>query len=142
MSNQYNENSEPKEKVVTENPKVKKEKKAVKKERFFSGRTFVQIMNGEILTKDYFLNNLPFSFFIGFLLVIVIAWGYYGETVTKKAVTLEKDLGELNSEFFTLTAEYNMQRGRRQISTRLESTGVKESLSSPRKIRVKKYVFK
>jgi len=117
------------------------EEKPEKKSKLFSGRTFVQIMNGEILTKDIFLNNLPFTFFIGFLLVFVIAWGYYGETVTKNEVKLEKELGELNSEFYTLTTDYNTQRGRRQIALRLESTGVKESTSSPKKIRVRKYVF-
>lgn len=36
--------------------------------------------------------------------------GYDGETVTKKEVQLEKELGELNSEYYTLTADYNMQR--------------------------------
>lgn len=112
-----------------------------KKERVSTRRTIVQIMNGEILTKDTVLNNLPFTFFIGFLFIVMIAWGYYAETVTKKEIQLEKDLGELNSEFFTLTADYNMQRGRRQIANRLEQTGVKESQTSPKKIRVRKYVF-
>jgi len=125
---------------VVENASQEQEQRE-KKSRLFSGRTFVQIMNGEFLTKDNFLNNLPFTFFIGFLLVMVIAWGYYGETVTKHEVQLEKELGELNSEFYTLTADYNMQRGRRQIALRLEPTGVKESVSSPKKIRVRKYVF-
>lgn len=115
--------------------------KSEKKNKLFSGRTFVQIMNGEFLTRDSFLNNLPFSFFIGFLLVIIIAWGYYGETVAKKEIQLEKELGELNSEFFTLTAAYNAQRGRRQIAEKLAPTGVKESVNSPKKIRVPKYVF-
>jgi len=114
---------------------------AEKKERRSTARTFVQIMNGEILTKDTVLNNLPFTFFIGFLFIVMIAWGYYAETVTKREIQLEKDLGELNSEFFTLTADYNMQRGRRQIANRLEHTGVKESQTSPKKIRVRKYVF-
>jgi len=112
-----------------------------KKVRPSTARTFVQIMNGEILTKDAVLNNLPFTFFIGFLFIVMIAWGYYAETVTKKEIQLEKDLGELNSEYFTLTADYNMQRGRRQIANRLENTGVKESQTSPKKIRVRKYVF-
>ena len=114
---------------------------AEKKGRLFSGRTFVQIMNGEILTRDLILNNLPFTFYIGFLLVVMIAWGYYGETVAKKEIQLEKELGELNSEFFTLAADYNMQRGRRQIAERLAPLGIKESVSSPKKIRVRRYIF-
>jgi hypothetical protein len=106
-----------------------------------SKRVLVQIMNGEFLSRDNFIGNLPFTFFIGFLLVIMIGWGYYAETVTKHEVQLEKELGELNSEFFTLGSEYNSKRGRRPIAEKLLGTGVKESLSSPRKIRVRKYQF-
>lgn len=142
-TNKYIENKEAEEN--SEQPVVEKTKgkkaKPEKKNKLFSGRTFVEIMNGEFLTRDSFLNNLPFTFFVGFLLVVVIAWGYYGETVAKKEVQLEKELGELNSEFYTLTAEYNTQRGRRQIAERLAPTGVKESVSSPKKIRVRKFIF-
>lgn len=115
--------------------------KAAKKKNPQSKRAFVQIMNGEFLSKDNFVQNLPFVFFLGFLLVVLIAWGYYAETATKKEVTLEKELGELNSEFSTLASEFNAQRGRPQIAQKLIETGVAEGITSPRKIRVKKYVF-
>lgn len=142
--NQYNENTEPASENEPDqiiNEPAAEELKEPKKEKFFSGRVFVQFVNGEFLTRDSFLRNLPFYFYVGFLFVFVIAWGYYGETVAKKEVQLEKELGELNSEFYTLAADYNMHRGRRQIALRLEPFGVKESMISPKKIRVKKYVF-
>tara|TARA_B110000037_G_scaffold223203_1_gene303886 strand:- start:11033 stop:11467 length:435 start_codon:yes stop_codon:yes gene_type:complete len=120
---------------------VKEKKKTVKKETEQSRRTFVQIMNGEFLSRDNFVTNLPFVFFLGFLLVVLIGWGYYAETVTKKEVILEKELGELNSEYFTLGSTYNAARGRRSVAQKLIGTGVEESLTSPKKIRVKKYVF-
>ena len=120
---------------------VKEKKKTVKKETEQSRRTFVQIMNGEFLSRDNFVTNLPFVFFLGFLLVVLIGWGYYAETVTKKEVTLEKELGELNSEYFTLGSTYNAARCRRSVAQKLIGTGVEESLTSPKKIRVKKYVF-
>ncbi len=106
-----------------------------------SRRAFVQIMNGEFLSKDNFVKNLPFVFFVGFLLVLLISWGYYAETITRKEVMLERELGELNSEYFTLGSEYNTLRGRRNVALRLVGTGVEESLNSPKKIRVKKYIF-
>lgn len=117
------------------------ESKAAKKEGEQSRRTFVQIMNGEFLSRDNFVANLPFVFFLGFLLVVLIGWGYYAETVTKKEVTLEKELGELNSEYFTLGSTYNAARGRRSVAQKLVGTGLEESLISPKKIRVKKFVF-
>ena len=106
-----------------------------------SKRSFVNLMNGDFLSRDQFIKNMPFVFFIGFLLVILIGWGYYAETITKKEVRLETELAELNSEFFTLGSEYNTKRGRRYIAQQLEGTGVVESVNSPRKIRVKKYIF-
>ncbi len=120
---------------------VKEKKKAAKKEVTQSKRTFVQIMNGEFLSRDNFVANLPYVFFLGLLLVVLIGWGYYAETVTKREVTLEKELGELNSEYSTLASTYNAARGRRPVAQKLIGTGVAESLTSPRKIRVKKYVF-
>lgn len=140
--NQYKENTDDVEEVQETTEEVISQKpESEKKNKLFSGKTFVQIMNGEFLTKDYFLNNLPFIFYVAMLFVVVIAWGYYGETVARKEIQLEKELGELNSEYFTLTAEYNAQRGRRQIALKLEPTGLKESTESPKKIRVRKYKF-
>lgn len=119
---------------------AKEKKKSAKKKEPRSGRTFVQIMNGEFLSRDNFVKNLPFIFFLGGLLVVMIGWGYYAETVAKKESVLKEELGELNSEFSTLSSEYNTMRGRPQIEGKLEGTGLEES-GFPKKIRVKKYVF-
>lgn len=119
----------------------KEKKKSSQKKNRQSSRTLVQIMNGEFLSKDNFVQNLPFVFFLGFLLVVLIGWGYYAETVTRQEKKLERELGELNSEFFTLGSEYNTKRGRPIIEEKLIGTGVVGGGASPRKIRVKKYVF-
>ena len=116
--------------------KKKADKRVVK-----SRKLMVQIMNGEFLSRDNFVKNLPFTFFVGFLLVLLIGWGYYAETITKKEVQLERELGELNSEYFTLGSAYNSKRGRRSIADKLKETGVKEAMTSPKKIKVKKFVF-
>lgn len=105
------------------------------------GRLVVQIMNGEFLTKDWFIKNLPFTFYVAFLLVVLISWGYYAESMTRKEVELQEELSELNSEYFTLSSEYITKRGRQQIKDNLAGTGLEESRVSPRKIRVRKYVF-
>ena len=93
-------------------------KKSARKEKSANnyGRVIVQIMNGEFLSKENFIANLPFTFYVGFLMVIMISWGYYAETVTRREVSLERELGEVNAEFFTLGSEYNTQRGRRSVA--------------------------
>lgn len=129
---------------LEEKEKKEKKKKSVRKERAKkpSNRIFVQLMNGEFVARDNFIRNLPFLFYIGMLLVVMIGWGYYGETVTKQELMLEKELSELNSEFYTLASEYNTKRGRRQIADQLKEIGVVENESTQKKIRIPKYVFK
>jgi len=102
-------------------------------------RRLVQIMNGEFLSRENFITNLPFTFYIASLLVIIIAWGYYAETVTRQEVKLEKQLGEYNAEYFTLGSEYNTMRGRRQIAEKLLNRKVVESTDAPLKIKVSKF---
>lgn len=126
------------ESVEQTKSKSRKPKKEGKKS---GGRLVVQILNGEFLSKDWFIKNLPFTFYIGFLLVVLIGWGYYGETMTKKEVQMQEELSELNSEYFTLSSEYITIRGRQQIKDRLAGTGLEESRTTPKKIKVKKYVF-
>ncbi|MEO9534255.1 MAG: FtsL-like putative cell division protein [Crocinitomicaceae bacterium] len=116
-------------------------KKAAKSSSKTGGRTIVQIMNGEFLSKDWFINNLPFTFFIGFLLVVIIGWGYYTETVIKDEVNLKTELSELESEFFTLNSEYITKKGRENVTAKLPVSGPKENRTTPNKIKVDNYVF-
>lgn len=128
-------------KAEQEKKSQKKKRRSKKKSSSEGGRVIVQIMNGEFLTKDWFIKNLPFTFYIGFLLVLLISWGYYADSMTRKEVELQEELSELNSEYYTLSSEYITKRGRQQIKERLTGTGLVESRVSPKKIRVRKYVF-
>ena len=104
-------------------------------------RTLAKVVTGEFLSRNEIINNIPFISFLGLLLVVLIAWGYYTETVGKKEVQLEQELGELNSEFFSLGVEYNKLSRQTQVSERLKGSDLKESNIPPKKIKVKKYNF-
>ncbi|MFK8044066.1 MAG: FtsL-like putative cell division protein [Crocinitomicaceae bacterium] len=99
------------------------------------------MITGEFLSRAEIINNIPFISFLGLLLVVLIGWGYYTETVGKKEVRLEQELGELNSEFFSLGVEYNKLSRETQVSERLQDSELKESTIPPKKIKVKKYNF-
>ena len=124
----------------TNNPRKRKKRKK-RAEKRSNGRLVVQIMNGEFLSRDWFVRNLPFTFYIGFLLVLLIGWGYYGESTSRKEVQLQEELSELNSEFYTLSSEYRSKRGRKEIGERLAGTGLDETRTTPKKIRVRRHVF-
>ncbi|MFD1551886.1 hypothetical protein DNU06_01695 [Putridiphycobacter roseus] len=112
-----------------------------KKSKTGKKRSFVKIINGDFLSRDEIVNNIPFISFLGFLLVILIGWGYYTETVGKREVQLEQELGELNSEYFSLGVEYNKLSRQTQVSERLKGSELKLSTIPPKKIKVKKYNF-
>ncbi len=104
-------------------------------------RSFSKLLNGEFLSRDEMIGNIPFISFLGLLLVVLIGWGYYTETVGRQEVKLEQELGELNSEFFSLGVEYNKLSRQTQVKARLEGTELMESMTPPNKIKVKKYNF-
>ena len=61
---------------ISEDQKKKKKTKKKKGRRLFKSggkqsKTMVQIMNGEFLTKTFFLNNLTYIFFVIFLLILI-----------------------------------------------------------------------
>lgn len=121
----------------------KQEKKRVKKTAAAPGKMkrqslLVQVLNGEILTRDFVLNNLTFIFFVLFLLMLMVAKGYYGKQ-------LQKDINDLQTEVDATTAEYIENKAKLEESTTryrlvqaLEKRGLKEMTDPAKVIRVKK----
>lgn len=142
-ANEFKNKEEVEAEKALEEVKAKKKKARIKRKKAnpAGGRTFVQIMNGEFLSKDWFVNNLPFTFFVGFLLVVLIGWGYFTETVIKEEVNLKSELSDLESEFFTLSSEYIAKRGRDNIKEKLPADGPAENRVSPHKFKVKRFDF-
>jgi hypothetical protein len=132
-SNTYIENKEEESKLKAETTTKSKKK---------SNKSLVKILSGDFLSEKTLVDNLPFVGFVGFLLIVLIGWGYYTESIAKEEARLEKALGELNSEYFTLGSEYNRLSRQTQVANRLKDTGLTESVDPPKKIKVKKYVFK
>lgn len=130
--------------TYTENIKEesKPKAKATTKKKKKSNKSIVKVLSGDFLSEKTLVDNLPFVGFVGFLLIVLIGWGYYTESIAKEEAKLEKDLGELNSEYFTLGSEYNRLSRQTQVANRLKETGLTESIDPPKKIKVNKYVFK
>ncbi len=97
----------------------------------------IQVLNGEILTRDFVLNNLTFIFFILLLMMLMVAKGYYGKQ-------LQKDITDLQAEVDAETAEYIENKARLEESTSryrlvqaLEKRGLKETVNPVKVIRLK-----
>jgi len=96
------------------------------------------LLNGEFLQRDYFLKNLPFFFYVAFLLAIYIANAYYAENKIREISKAETQIKELHSEYISLKAELTQRCKEYQVAAMLKETGVEVSIIPPRVITVNK----
>ncbi len=134
MDNQYIDKEEL---AAQEEQKAKKQKP--KKEAKPRGKAgvFVQILNGDILTRDLVLNNLGFVFFCILLLILLVAKGYYGKQLTKDIDTSLKRLDATTAEYVESKARLEEKTKRFELVRKLEPRGLKETTKPAKVIRVK-----
>lgn len=130
--NEYIERAE----QVEEKPK--EEVKAPKPKRKSGPSAFTQILNGDFLTREFVLNNLTFIFFIMFLLLLIVAKGYYGKELSKDIVQTQKDLDEMTADYVESKAKLEEDTRRYRLVEKLEPKGLKETMNQTKVIRLKK----
>jgi hypothetical protein len=96
------------------------------------------LLNGEFLQREYFLKNLPFFFYVAFLLALYIANAYYAENKIREISKAESEIKELHSEYISLKAELTQRCKEYQVAAMLKETGVEVSIIPPRVITVNK----
>ncbi len=131
------------EKKAAEKAAAKEKKRAARgKKSKPSKRTgpnaFVQILNGDFLTKEFMTNNLGFIFFIIFLMLLVVAKGYYGKELTRDVNATQTELDEVTSDYFESKARLEEETRRVRLVEQLESQGLKETVNPTKVIRIKK----
>ena len=97
-----------------------------------------QILNGEFLTKSFVLNNLPYIFFILFLLMVFVAKGYYVKQLNDEIKMNQTELNQNAADFIDQKTELEDETKRYKLLERLKERGLKESLNATKVIRVKK----
>ncbi|MDH4471789.1 MAG: FtsL-like putative cell division protein [Fluviicola sp.] len=98
----------------------------------------VQVLNGDILTRDFVLNNLTYIFFFLFLLLLVVSKGYYGKQLTKDIETLQTEVNANTAEYIENKAKLEELTTRYRLVEILERRGLKESLKPAKVIRIKR----
>lgn len=119
-----------------EKPKKKRvrRKKKSADDRISESRTLNQLMNGDFLTKKYVVDNFPFFAFVGFLIVMLIAKGYYVQELNNNIEKTKIELGEINAQKVTYGSELHLKKRRKNMLEKLGPRGLKESKVPPRKI--------
>jgi cell division protein FtsL len=125
-------------KTVTEKKETKKENKKDSGKKESSQNIFAQVIKGDILAKDWVLNNLGFIFFILFLLVLSVTKGYYGKQMQRDINELQTEVDGKTAEFVENKAKLEEMTSRYQLVQKLKERGLKETVNPAKVIRIKK----
>lgn len=98
----------------------------------------VQILNGDILKRDFVLNNLTFIFFLLLLLMLMVAKGYYGKQLQKDINDMQTELDAETAEYVEKKAQLEKATARYRLVKKLEKRGLKETVNPAIVIRIKK----
>jgi len=119
----------------SEKKKSRRKKKSAD-DRISESKTLNQLMNGDFLTKKYVVDNFPFFAFVGFLIVLLIAKGYYMNELNNNIEKTKMELGEINAQKVTFGSELHLKKRRTNMLEKLKPLGVKESSVPPKKIEI------
>lgn len=136
IENQYLDKAQQDKKDALD--KKSKKKKGTKKRVQKRQSSFVQILNGDFLTKEFMLNNLNFIFFIMFLLLLTVGKGYYGKQLSSDVAKTQRELDEATSDYFEAKASLEEKTQRTKLVQQLETTGLKETVNPTKVIRIEK----
>jgi len=141
MDNEYMDRAQQDaiEKVQAEKKKKKKAKKSkssTKEKKANRPSAFVQILNGDFLTKEFILNNLNFIFFLILLLIITVGKGYYGKQLSTNVSKTQKELDQTISEYFDSKARLEESTQRAILIKKLQNSGLKETTNPTKVIRI------
>ncbi len=132
MENEYIEHIKRSSKTTKKKSSVKEKKKNM----------LVRVLSGEFLVKDFVMENFSFIVFIMFLLLLIIAKGYYGEQLMKNVAKTQQELEEVTSDYFEAKTRLEEQTKRLNLLKLLEEKGLKETTNPAKVIRVEKKVTK
>lgn len=115
---------------------TRKEKRRLKVNKKHS-ESISQIMNGEFLTKDFFMNNLLYIFFVVFLMVIMVSKGYYLNQLNNDISKEERLLRNINADYVETRAKLEEMTRRGEMIEKLKPLGLIETVNPVKVIRVK-----
>lgn len=138
MDNEYIDKQEVDAQKALEAAKKKEKKKRVQQKVEKKPSAFVQILNGDFLTKEFMINNLGFIFFIMLLLLLIVSKGYYGKKLSDDVNKTQLELNELTSDHFEAKTRLEEETQRVRLVDELAPRGLKETENPTKVIRVKK----
>jgi hypothetical protein len=138
MENDFLDKAQLEKKEAAEKAKNTKKKAKITAAKNKKPSSFVQILNGDFLTKEFMVKNLNFIFFIILLLLLIVGKGYYGKRLSSDVLRTQKEVDELTSDYFEAKATLEEKTRRSELVEKLEQTGLKETVNPTKVIKIKK----
>ena len=88
-----------------------------------------------IFDKKFSVNYIPYLLFTTFIGVIYIANTHYSEKNQKKIIQLEKEVGNLRTEYITIKADYMSASKQSEVVKKAQKLGLKEPTKAPYQIK-------
>ena len=97
-------------------------------------RLIVDIMGGDVFSKDGFVGLFPFVFYIVFLSMLYITNVYIAEDMSREIAGLNRKIEDLHVEYVYLESEITKITKQSNMVNMLKNKGIKESVEPLRKI--------
>ena len=98
------------------------------------------VFDGSVLTRDRVVRQLPFVFFITFLIILYIGNRYHAEKLIRQTLKLQTELRELRAKSISTASELEFISRQSEVVKLVESRGLglQEAVAPPVKISVAK----
>lgn len=115
--------------------KASSPKKSNKKER-----VVLDVINGNFLTNESTVKQIPFLLFLVLVALIYISNTYYAEKILRKTNSVNNEIKELRSEYITTKSDLMFFSKQSEVARAADAMkiGIKESVVAPKKIVVEK----
>ncbi|MCB0480022.1 MAG: hypothetical protein KDC83_01260 [Flavobacteriales bacterium] len=97
---------------------------------------FVDMLNGNILTRETVIAHLPYLLFLALLALVYISNGFLAEENIRNLNKVDNETKELRSEYITIKSEL-MYRSKQSELVKIiveKELGLKESFVPPKKL--------
>ena len=112
---------------------AKSDKKTMSERR---SSLIVQILNGDILSREFVINNINYLFVVIALLLLIVAKSYYGKQKTKEISELQTEVDAITAEYIENKAHLEEATARYRLVKALERKGLKETVNPAKVIRI------
>lgn len=95
------------------------------------GQVVRDLLSGEFLTQQGVTRNIPYLVFVSALFLLYIGMGYHFERIEREKVNARRKIEELNAEFKTLQADFEMRRQQSRLEAEMVNRGLVQPQEPP-----------